>query len=229
MKVAIMQPYFLPYLGYFQLIKAVDTFVFYDDVTFIKQGWINRNRILLNNKDFLFNLEMKGASSFKNINTIEIGNNRNKLLKTFIQAYKKAPYFKDIESILVSIFETTQSNLSLYVINTIQLIANYFGLNTEFLISSEIEKNNGLKGQDKVIEICRILDANIYINSIGGRELYSKDDFTRNGIELSFIQTKRIEYKQYSIEFIPWLSIIDIMMFNSLEEINMMLDEYELI
>lgn len=229
MKMAIMQPYFLPYIGYFQLMKAVDVFVFYDDVTFIKQGWINRNKILLDGKDFLFNLEMKGASSFKEINKIEVGNNRHKLLKTFSHAYKKAPYFSNVEPILSSIFESTETNLAKFIIDSNQLISKYLKINTKYLISSEIEKNNELKGQDKVIEICKLLGASNYINAIGGQKLYSKFDFTNNKIELSFLQTENIEYKQYNYDFVPWLSIIDILMFNSSERIQVYLESYNLL
>ena len=224
-----MQPYFLPYIGYFQLMKAADTFVFYDDVTFIKQGWINRNRILLNGKDFLFTLEMKGASSFKNINTIEVGSNRNKLIKTFVQAYKKAPYFKDVEPLLFDIFDSTQSNLSKFIIETHLLITSYLRMSTKFLISSQIEKNNKLKGQDKVLEICQQLGADIYINGIGGKDLYSKADFNQAGIKLTFLQPQKTEYKQFNEIVIPWLSIIDVMMFNSFEEIHKMLNNFKLV
>jgi len=229
MKLAIMQPYFLPYIGYFQLINAVDKFVIYDDVTFIKQGWINRNRIILNDKDFLFTLELKGASSFKEINKVEVGKNRLKLMKTFYQAYQKAPYFEEVRPILNSILNSLESNLSKYLFYTIELINDYLGIKTKLLISSEIDKNNTLRGQEKVIEICKNLDASIYINSIGGKELYSKTDFAASEIDLFFLQPYKIEYLQFRNKFIPWLSIIDVMMFNSKEEINTMLSNYELV
>ncbi len=229
MRLAIMQPYFLPYIGYFQLMRAVDTFVFYDDVTFIKQGWINRNRILLNDTEFLFSLELRGASSFKNINTIEVGNNREKLFKTLFQSYKKAPFFKEVEPLLLLIFKSEVTNLSQYIIDANKLIASHLEIKTNFLISSKIDKNNELNGQDKVIEICRKLGYDKYTNVIGGKKLYSKDDFLNNGIELSFIRSNYIEYNQYNNIFIPWLSIIDVLMFNSVSEINLMLNNYELI
>lgn len=229
MKLAIMQPYLLPYIGYFQLIKSVDSFVFYDDVTYIKQGWINRNRILLDGKEFLFTLELKGASSFKAINTIEVGNNQKKLLKTFQHAYKNAPQFKNIEPLLFSIFNSTQQNLAQYIINTQKLIASFLSIKTEFLISSEIDKNNALKGQEKVIEICWKIGASTYINSYGGIDLYSKNDFMKAGISLSFLQPRKIEYFQFQNEFVPGLSIIDILMFNTISQIQEMLDNYDLL
>lgn len=229
MKVAIMQPYFLPYIGYYQLINAVDVFVYYDDVNFIKQSWINRNRILLNGSEFLFTLELKGASSFKKIMEIEVGKNRNKLLKTFSYAYKNAPNFKHLEPLLYSIFTSTENNLSKYIIQTQEYILKYLGIKTKIFLSSEIEKNNLLKGQDKVINICKNLGANIYINSIGGQELYSKQSFHDSGILLKFLRPILLNYKQFNRENISFLSIIDIMMFNRVDLINKMLENYILI
>lgn len=229
MKLAIMQPYFLPYIGYFQLMNVVDTFVFYDDVTYIKQGWINRNRILMNNEDFLFTLELKGASSFKEINTVEVGRNRAKLMKTFEQAYRKAPYYSQVEPVLNSIFNSLETNLARYIILTTELINDYLGIKPKLMISSEINKNNTLKGQDKVIDICKVLGASTYINSIGGKDLYSKSDFASSGIELQFLQSNKVEYRQFGRGFLPWLSIVDLMMFNTKEEITVILDNLELI
>lgn len=228
MKLAIMQPYFLPYIGYYQLMNAADTFVYYDDVTFIKQSWINRNRILLNGTSYLFTLELKGASSFKKINEIEVGNNRQKLAKTFHQAYRYAPFFRDTESILNSIFNSSQSNLSKYIVEVQQLINNYLLIDTNFLLSSEIDKNNLLRGEEKVIAICKKLGATEYINAPGGRNLYSKSTFSDDGISLSFLQPQEVTYNQFENAFIPWLSIIDIMMFNPVCEIKRMLNRYEL-
>lgn len=229
MKVAIMQPYFLPYIGYYQLIKAVDVFVYYDDVNFIKQSWINRNRILLGGSEYLFTLELQGASSFKKILEIEVGKNRHKLLKTICQAYKNAPNYKIIEPLLFSIFTSTEQNLSKYIIQTQQYIVNYLGIKTMCLLSSELKKDNTLKGQDKIIDICKNLGATTYINSIGGQALYSKEDFNEAGITLKYLKTNQITYQQFKSLFIPQLSIIDILMFNSVAEIKFLLDKYQLI
>ncbi len=229
MKIAIMQPYFFPYIGYFQLINAVDKFVLYDDVNFIKQGWINRNRILLNNSDFYFTLQLLGASSFKNINEINIGNNKLKLLKTAGQVYKRAPYFDKIFSLVEDILTNPKQNLAIFLEFSIKKIIDYLDIDTEILISSEIEKRNGLKGQDKIIEICKKLNADEYINAIGGTELYSKELFLQNNIKLSFLKTNEIAYQQFNNEFVPFLSIIDVLMFNSKEEVQKMLNKFTLI
>jgi len=224
-----MQPYFLPYIGYFQLMRAVDVFVYYDDVTFIKQSWINRNRILLNSREYLFTLELEGASSFRNINMIRVGSNRQRLMKTFVQAYMKAPFFKDTEPLLHSIFSSSETNLSEYIIETHKAILGYLDVDVKVMKSSSIEKDNSLKGQTKVLEICRALGAKEYYNSPGGQMLYSKEDFMNNNIALSFLHPIEKQYKQFENDFIPWLSMIDIVMFNSVPEIRLMLDKYRLI
>lgn len=220
MTLAIMQPYFLPYLGYFQLMKAVDTFVYYDDVTYIKQGWINRNNIVLDGVDYRFTLELQGVSSFKLIKEIEIGKNRDKLYKTFLQAYSKAPYFKQVQGLVYAIFYSEEKNLFKYILRTHLLIFDYLKLDVNYLISSEIEKDCSLKSQSKVLDICKRLGATRYINAIGGQHLYSRSDFADNGIELFFLCPH---------ESTPKKSIIDVLMNNSIEEVNLMLDNYKLI
>jgi len=231
-KVGIMQPYFFPYIGYWQLINAVDKFVIYDDVNFIKGGWINRNNILYNGKVKRINLQMNGASSNKLINEIEVSDSeifRRKLLKTIEASYKKAPYFSETYKIIEDIVNNNEKNLAKYLEYSIRRISEYLLITTEIIMSSDINKNNELKGQDKVIEICQILGADKYYNAIGGQELYSREDFKKMGIELKFIKTNNISYNQFSHDFTPNLSIIDVMMFNSISEVNELLNEYTLI
>lgn len=220
MTLGIMQSYFLPYLGYFQLMNAVDTFVYYDDVTFIKQGWINRNYICLDGRDHRFTLELKGASSYKKINEIEVGGNREKLYKTFTQAYSKAPHYKNMDWILYNIFHCDEKNLFWYIYYVHLSIFTYLGINTSFLkVSSGIEKDCSLKGKDKVLDICKRLGATTYINAIGGKELYSKDEFRDKGINLFFL---------HPADELPKRSIIDVLMNYSKEEIKIMLKNYDL-
>ena len=232
MKIAIMQPYFFPYIGYWQLINAVDRYVIYDDVNFIKKGWINRNNILINGQPKLINLQISKASQNKLINEIELLGNEKynvKLLKTIKASYKKAPYYEEVFPLIKNIIEQDEKNLAKFLAESIVEISKYLGIKTKFVMSSDIEKNNSLRGQDKIIEICKILGADEYINAIGGQKLYSYSDFVTKGIGLKFLQTGDIEYKQFKSEFVPNLSIIDVMMFNSVEEINNMLNDYELI
>lgn len=227
-----MQPYFLPYIGYWQLMNSVDKYVIYDDVNFIKGGWINRNRILMNGEAKMINLQMKGASPNKLINEVEVADDivyKKKLLKTIENCYKKAPYFKDVFPIIENIINHHDNNLAKYLECTIRKICEYLSINTELVVSSTVNKNNDLKGQEKVIEICNVLGADEYYNAIGGQELYSYNDFLKKGIKLRFLRTGTIEYKQFNNEFVSNLSIIDVIMFNSVEEIKNKLNIYELL
>lgn len=228
MKLAIMQPYFFPYIGYFQLVKAVDTFVVYDDVNYIKQGWINRNRILMNGKDHMINLILSGASSFKLINEVEVTDN-SKLLKTIQQAYGKAPYYNDCIEVISECLTYNTSNLALFLKNSLENICRYLSIKTDILLSSDLSIGTELKAQDRIIAMCTEMGAQTYVNAIGGQELYDKDSFNEAGINLLFIKSTLSEYKQFKNDFVPGLSIIDILMFNSPETINTMLDNYNLI
>lgn len=229
MTLVIMQPYFFPYIGYWQLIKAANTFVIYDDVNFIKQGYINRNTILFKDNKQQFTLELSKASSFKLINQIELKNNKNKLLTTIKQNYCKAPFFNTVIVIIEEILTNNEKNLAKFIGYSLKKISDYLEIRTNFIYSSDIKKDNNLKAQDKVIDICKKLNAEKYINSIGGQNLYSKEIFKTNNIELNFLKTEIIEYNQLINNFIPYLSIIDILMFNKKNDIKIMLDSYKLI
>ncbi len=234
MKLAIMQPYFFPYIGYFQLINAVDKFVFYDDVNFIKQGWINRNRVLMNGEDFLFIVPIENVSSFTLIKDSYIKSNiypkwKNKFIKTLEQSYKKAPFYLQAFTIIENILNSNYKTISELAIMSVKQIAVYLNIKTEYIISSERYVNKDLEKKTRLIDICKHEKVTNYINAIGGIELYKKEDFAKEGIQLSFIKSLNIEYKQFNNVFVPWLSIIDVMMFNSAEEIIGMLDKYELV
>jgi len=229
MTIAIMQPYFFPYIGYWQLINAVDTYVIYDDVNYIKKGYVNRNNILENDTCKLFTLELQQASPNKLINEIKIGNNKQKLLKTIRQNYIKAPYFREIYALLESIMEHNESNLAKFLGNSIEQISKYLEIDTKIIYSSSIEKDKQLRGQNKIINISKQLNASHYINAIGGKELYSFEEFEKEGIQLNFLRTKPTNYKQFNSVFVENLSIIDVLMFNNKKTINYFLQEYTLI
>tara|TARA_B110000091_G_scaffold92636_1_gene101088 strand:- start:703 stop:1392 length:690 start_codon:yes stop_codon:yes gene_type:complete len=229
MQLAIMQPYFFPYIGYWQLISVADTFVIYDDVNFIKQGYVNRNNMLQNQKAHLFTLELIGASSNKKINEIKIGGNSNKLLKTIKQNYSKASFYKDVFPVLDEILNNEEKELSKFLGFSLERIAGYLDIDTKFLYSSDIKNDKTFKAQDRLIDMSKILNATGYINAIGGVELYGKEVFSQNDINLSFLKTHEISYKQFNNAFVSDLSIIDIMMFNSKGNIENMLTQFELI
>jgi len=229
MKLGAMQPYFLPYIGYFQLIKAVDKYVICDDVNYIKNGWINRNNILVNHEKKLFTIKLKKSSQNKLINEIEIEDDFRSWLKTIQVNYAKAPYFKNVVPLLENMVFYENRSLSDFIINSLKEILSYLHIDTPLLISSQLKKDCSLKGKDKVINMCDILGADVYINAIGGQKLYDKEDFASHGIDLRFINSEIVPYKQLKNEFIPCMSILDVMMFNSVEEVNSMLDKYKLI
>ena len=224
MKVGIMQPYFMPYIGYWQLIKAVDKYVVYDDVNYIKKGWINRNNILVNGNAKLFSISLKEASQNKLINEIEISDDFNKFLKTLYFCYSKAPHYKAVDELMQKICAYPNKNLGDFLYNSISEVCNYLGIETEIILSSSIEKDNSLKGQDKILHICKNLGATEYYNAIGGKELYDDKSFAANNIKLSFLRTEFQEYPQLGSPFVKGLSMIDVLMFNSVAEVNRHLD-----
>lgn len=232
MKLGIMQPYFIPYIGYWQLMNAVDKYTIYDDVNFIKGGWINRNRILVNGEPKYFNIPMLGASPHKLINEVEVNHNeklKNKNMRVIEGAYQKAPYYNEVKDLLEKIMNGEQKSISDFILNSFKIINEYLEIDTELILSSTLNKDCSLKGQDKVLSICELLGATEYYNAIGGQELYSFEEFKKHGIDLKFLETGKIEYKQFHNEFQSNLSIIDVMMFNSKDKIKEFLNQYTLI
>ncbi|MDX8395775.1 MAG: WbqC family protein [Mariprofundaceae bacterium] len=226
MKLAIMQPYLFPHIGYFQLIHSVDTFVVYDDVNFIKGGWINRNFILSEGQKSRITLQLQGASSNVLINQVLVGGNREKILKTIQQSYVKAPQFSTVFPLLEEIVMSEENNLAKYLNFGLRQICDFLSIAPEWYMSSDIQKDNTLSGQDKVISICNELHASHYINSPGGSALYEHCSFEKHGLVLSFIQPEAIEYCQFKGGFMPHLSIIDVLMFNDQDQCSCLLDKY---
>jgi len=229
MKLAIMQPYLFPYLGYFQLIRAVDTFVVYDDVNFINRGWVNRNNILAQGKAQLFTMELEGASQNKLINEIGVAGRNDKLLKSIRQSYSKAPRFKEVFPLIEDALNQSERNLARFLDYQLRQICSYLELSPQWHISSDLEKDNRLRGQDKILAICEELGATHYINVPGGKELYDRQSFEARNMELSFIQPRPISYAQIGQDYVPHLSIIDVMMFNDREQCARLLEEYDLV
>lgn len=229
MKLAVMQPYFFPYLGYWQLIDAVDEFVLFDDVNFIKKGFINRNNILIQGAAKRFNLELSKASQNKYINEIDIGSNHGEILKKTYHAYKNAPFFEPVYALVEQILAYEEDNLAKFLGNSIETVSQYLGIDTKFHYSSDIPKNQELKAQDKIIDICLKTGASTYVNLPGGRDLYKPDVFIKNNLKLKFIHPKQFEYVQFGNPFVPNLSIIDVMMFCGSQQLTGALTGYELI
>lgn len=233
MKLAIMQPYFLPYIGYFQLISSVDVFVIYDNIQYTKKGWINRNRFLKNNQDEYFTIPIKKDSDFLCVNqrflSDNLANEKIKLKNQIKSSYLKAPYFNEVFQLFENIVDNNEDNLFEFIYYSIQNLCLYLEIETKIIKSSTLTIDHSLKGREKVKAICQQIQANTYINPIGGMDLYDKSDFKRDGIDLYFIKSDNIEYKQFGENFVPWLSILDVLMFNSVDQIKIMLNKIDLL
>lgn len=232
MTIAIMQPYIFPYIGYFQLINAVDRFIIYDDVSFINKGWINRNNILVGGKAHLFTIPLKDASQNKLI--FEVGLARHepwqkKLLKTLQQSYQKAPCYQKVFDLIEEIVNLEIESINELNLCALQKTCKYMEISTEIVPSSTVYQNGHLKGQDRILDICKQEQADHYINPIGGMELYDKGKFEKEGIRLDFIKSILSPYPQFKNAFVPWLSVIDVLMFNHPDDIRKQLEAYELI
>ena len=223
-RIAIMQPYLFPYIGYFQLIKGVDEFVVYDNIQYTKKGWINRNRILVNGKDEYISVPLKKDSDYLDIKERFLadtwGQEKKKLLNKITEVYRKAPFFKETQPVVESCLSCSEMNLFEFIFSSLKSINSYLEINTPLIVSSTLDIDHSLKADQKVIAICKALNATQYLNPIGGMELYSKEQFMLEGIELQFHKATNIPYQQFNSEYVPFLSVIDVMMFNSKEKIN---------
>lgn len=233
MKIGIMQPYFMPYIGYWQLIGAVDKFVILDDVNYIMRGFINRNSILLNGEPYRFTLPVEKASQNKLIKETALSftqKSKMDFLKTICNAYRKSPHFEEVMPLLTEAVNYEEADLTEFIRFSIEKVIAFLHIDTEILLSSQIDKDNTLKAEKRIIEICKALHADTYINPCGGRALYSHSDFEREGIDLFFLETKKenIIYNQNQDFFVENLSIIDVLMYNDIQTIRKYINEYEL-
>lgn len=214
---AIMQPYFLPYLGYFQLMAAVDTLVLYDDVNFINRGWINRNRFNLNGTAHMQTIPLQHASQNKRICDIHISdaeNWRDKTLKTIRQAYARASQYARVYPLVEVIIKHPADNLADYLHHSLIMLHEHLGLPTRLVGSSRAYGNQALKAQARIIDICQRERAERYINAIGGVELYDRAAFEAHGLQLTFLHPALPAYDTGAVPFVPGLSVVDVLMHN---------------
>ncbi|HAT4484168.1 TPA: WbqC family protein [Proteus mirabilis] len=227
MILAVMQPYLFPYIGYYQLAYHSDMFIFYDDVNYIKGGYINRNNILTKNGPQLFTLPVKKASSFKKINELFYQEDTRKILTSISQAYSKAPYFTSVFPIIEKVLTDNNRNVAHIASKSIIDIFEYLDINFNYVYSSLINYDNSKNAKEKLIEFCRIYNCNNYVNTIGGKKLYSKDEFSSHNIKLNFISSEKNYYNQYNSDYFEEnLSIIDILMNISPKEVINILGNY---
>lgn len=232
MKLAIMQPYFFPYIGYWQLINAVDRFVIYDDVNYIKGGWINRNRLLINGEPRYITVPLEQSSSHKLICDIVMRKSplwRNKLVRMIEITYRKAPCFDEVFPVVEKLIRHQTDSLSDYLSNQLQTLSSFMGIDTRFVLSSRCYNNKEFTRQERILDICKHEAATVYVNLQGGRALYDTESFRNSGMDLRFMVTRPIPYKQRAEGFVPSLSIIDVLMENGPSEIKCHLDAFDLI
>lgn len=232
MILAANQPYFLPYLGYWQLINVADVFLICDDYNYIKKGWIARNKLLLNNKPHLFSLPISNRSQNSLISEMFLlrdTQTQRKLMKLVYQEYHRAPYFKDGYSLFCDNLLFPQLNLVDYLENSIKTVCKYIGVSTPLRRTSEFHMCSVHGKQYRIFDYCHSIGADTYINAIGGQQLYDKKEFADHGISLKFLKSDMPPYQQFNNEFVSGLSILDTIMFCSKEEIQEMLNQYTLI
>lgn len=228
-----MQPYIFPYIGYFQLMYVADVFVVYDNIEYTKKGWINRNRILVNGKDEYLTLPLKKGSDFVQVRDRFLADTwkdeRKKLLNKISVCYKKAACYPVVFSLIENVLMFEDDNLFNFIFNSLKAVKEYLNLPTQLIISSSINIDHTLKSESKVLAICKALGATQYINPIGGVELYNKEVFKNEGLELSFLKANNITYPQFQNVFVPFLSVVDVLMFNDKEAIKKLLEQYILL
>ena len=217
-----MQPYFLPYVGYFQLISAVDVFVVYDNIQYTKKGWINRNRMLRSGEPVVFSLPLKSASDYLDIRDRELAPDfaTAGLVRQFEGAYRKAPQFATTMPLVERVLACPERNLFAFIEWSIRTTCDHLGIATAIVRSSAVAIDHDLRREQRVLAICRALDARIYVNPPGGVGLYGATDFAATGVELRFLQPRQLTYPQFDDAFVPWLSIVDVLMFNALPDVR---------
>ena len=226
------QPYFLPYLGYWQLIHLADLFLLADDYDYIRHKWINRNRILLAGQPYNLRVEVAHNPSSRLIMDKQIAMKPYWLedkLQTVKKAYYKAPFLTEGYALAERILTYPERNLALFLEHSIREVCAYLGITTPFCHSSDLPGNSRFKCEERIYDFCDRLGADTYVNLPGGQALYDFGEFARRGIRLRFIQPILKPYPQFGAPFVERLSILDAIMFNSREQLHEMLDDYTFI
>lgn len=231
MKVAIMQPYLFAYPGYYQLAASVDTFVFYDDVNFIKRGYINRNSILANGEALKITFPVVGASQNRKINEHQFEADFSKVIKSIEHAYGKAPNFDAVFPLINAVLTAENRDVTSMCRASVVMVMEYLGLPFRHVLSSAIDYDRDASAAGKLVSICKTLQADTYINSIGGMALYTREQFAEEGLALHFLKMNDLHYVQRkaSDAFVPYLSMIDPLMWCTKDDVRALLTQYELV
>ena len=233
MKLGVMQPYFFPYLGYFQLIDAVDVFVFYTDVNFVKQSWMNRNSILGRDGKLLFSIPLSNGKSGVKIHDVQISQKREvwekKFMRTLEYSYRKAANYEVGYELVRECFSFQGASLAEFNVHSVVTLCQWMGINTKIVQSSEGYQNRERERVSRLIDICQKEGADCYVNSPGGRSLYTQEDFQQSDIKLRFLEPKLKEYPQSEQKsFVEGISIIDLVMNIRAEEVKALLSGYQI-
>lgn len=237
MKLGIMQPYFFPYLGYFALIKYTDKWIVFDTVQYIERGWINRNRIINPTKpeDMYINIPLENHHRDILIKDVLISNNENykeKILSQLWTAYKKrANYFNNVYKLVEDVLSLNTRSITELNVYALKKVNDYLNIPFDYEVFSKMNLaiDEVHDSGEWALNISKALNASEYVNPPGGIELFDKEKFDQNDIALKFLRINLKPYNQKKVKFIESLSIIDVMMFNSVNSINEMLNDYELI
>ncbi|HRD51864.1 MAG TPA: WbqC family protein [Flavobacteriales bacterium] len=231
MTLAIMQPYLFPYIGYFQLLHACDCFVSLNDANFIKRGWINRNRILLDGRDHLFTVPLRNVSQHASIQDTLIAPDdgwKRKLIQQMQHAYRKAPLAASVLPMVTDLIAGAEGSIADFAEASLRATLQIIGIDRPFLRASTLQLRNDLRGQDRIVAICEQLGARTYVNPPGGRDLYQVERFNERGLDLRFLKVQAGPYNQGVTDFIPGLSIIDVLMWNQPEQVRGLVEQYTL-
>lgn len=233
MRLAVMQPYLFPYLGYYQLVHAVDRFIFYDDVNFIKRGWIHRNQVLVNRQAHRFSVPMDRASQHQRIDEVRLHPTeyptwRQKFLKTLQQSYRRAPCFAPIYELVDRVLSPEPVSIASLAAESVTAVCDYLEITRDFVRASALSYDTTRRGAERILALCAQSGADAYVNPPGGQDLYRAEDFTKRGLSLRFIRPEPVAYEQFGAPFVPNLSVIDVLMFNSPDQIQAMLPRYTL-
>ena len=212
---SIIQPAFLPWIGYFEIINKSDNFVFLDNVQYVKRSWVNRNYISQKDKKILISLPVKTKLKYyQKINEVELYDfktTRKKHLNTFTHVYRRSINFSNYFPFINEIYSNTNSNnLSDFLINSLIKISDLIGINTKFYKASQLNLKS-IEPNERIIEICKKLDVKNYFSGPSAKNYIDNKLFANNDIKLSFIKYKEENmYNQYQNKnFLDKMSIID--------------------
>lgn len=232
MIVALMQPYFFPYIGYFSLMAAADVFLAYDNVQYTRPGWINRNRILRDGMPDWWTAVVTDAPHTADINQRHYRDwptQRRRMLDLLAQRYRRAPHREAGLALVEQALAADEDNVARCNTRLLAVLADALDLGCRIEFASDVPHDPALRGVDRVLAICAAMGATTYVNSPGGMALYRPADFEACGIALRFVQPEPEPYAQFGESFVPWLSIVDALMFLPLPEVARRVRQFRLV